>query len=322
MKDINQIVSVIIPVYNTEQYLPRCLDSIIENDYQNLEIICINDGSTDNCLSVLREYEKEDERIIVIDVPNGGVSNARNIGLEMASGEFIAFVDSDDWVHRQYFSKLMEVQKRFDSDVTACNYCKTESYIEDADYSPEEISVKCFKKDTLQMRKIMMAYIWGKLYRKSLFAAVRFDTSIAICEDLLLSVDLMFQNKINKLYFADCPLYYYFNRESSASNSCEELDRACAGDAFTKRAKQAPSRELQEVYLDEAFRLLIKARYEILKAPDNEQLSEINRMLKDWLSAEKSLKVLGFSKSKSYRLFANHPRIYKCYRKIIRKIRH
>ena len=101
------MISVIIPVYNTEVYLPRCLDSIINNDYRNLEIICINDGSTDNSLSVLREYEKEDERIIVIDVPNGGVSNARNIGLDMASGEFIAFVDSDDWVHRQYFSVLV-----------------------------------------------------------------------------------------------------------------------------------------------------------------------------------------------------------------------
>lgn len=315
-------ISVIIPVYNTELYLSRCLDSILNSDYDDLEIICVNDGSEDQSLKILKEYEKKDSRVRVIDIPNGGVSNARNIGLDMASGEFIAFVDSDDWVHRQYFSTLIDVQRRFDSDVTACNYLIAESDIEDTEYSVEEIPIKTFKKDTLQMRKIMMAYIWGKLYRKSLFADVRFDPSIAICEDLLFSVDLICHNEINQLVFADCSLYYYFNRESSASNSCEELDRACAGDAFTKRAKQSPSRELQEVYLDEAFRLLIKARYEMLKEPDGKQLSKINKMLNDWLLAEKGLKVLPFSKSKSYRIFAKYPMIYKCYRKIIRKIRH
>ncbi len=140
MNTTTNLISVIIPVYNTEVYLPRCLDSIINNDYRNLEIICVNDGSTDNSLSVLRRYEKEDERIIVIDVPNGGVSKARNIGLDKASGEFIAFVDSDDWVHRQYFSMLIDVQRRFDSDVTACNYLIAESDIEDTEYSVDCLS--------------------------------------------------------------------------------------------------------------------------------------------------------------------------------------
>ena len=104
---MSSLVSVIIPIYNTARYLPRCLESIRNSDYKNLEIICINDGSTDNCLEILQEYKNKDNRILVIDVPNGGVSKARNIGLDYATGDYICFIDSDDWIHRQFFSALL-----------------------------------------------------------------------------------------------------------------------------------------------------------------------------------------------------------------------
>ena len=96
MSETEKTISVIIPVYNTADYLPRCLDSVINSDYRNLEIICVNDGSTDNSLDILNEYAEKDSRIRVITITNGGVSNARNVGIESSSGEFIAFVDSDD----------------------------------------------------------------------------------------------------------------------------------------------------------------------------------------------------------------------------------
>ena len=108
MSEKQKLISVIIPVYNTAPYLPRCLDSVINNDYKNLEIICVNDGSTDSSPEILRGYEKNDSRIKVFDVKNGGVSRARNIGLDSASGEYIAFIDSDDWIHRQYFDILID----------------------------------------------------------------------------------------------------------------------------------------------------------------------------------------------------------------------
>lgn len=104
---MSSLVSVIIPIYNTARYLPRCLESIRNSDYKNLEIICINDGSTDNCLEILQEYKNKDNRVLVIDVPNGGVSKARNIGLDYATGDYICFIDSDDWIHRQFFSALL-----------------------------------------------------------------------------------------------------------------------------------------------------------------------------------------------------------------------
>lgn len=317
----NQTISVIIPVYNTEKYLPRCLDSIINSDYDALEIICINDGSKDNSLAVLRDYQKKDDRIRIIDIPNGGVSNARNIGLANATGDFIAFIDSDDWVHRQYFSVLMECQRRFDADIASCDYLKTGEFIGDENIALNDVSMTRFNSNSLQMRKKMMAYIWGKVYRADIIKSVRFDTQVAVCEDLVFNIDVLNQGKVHSLAFADSKLYYYYNRETSASNSCEQIERAKAGVALTRRAEKAPSKELQGIYLDEAFRLLIKARYEMLKKPEQSQLENVDAMINDWQKHEKEIQPLSRKKSMLFRMFANYPIIYKCFRKTIRTIR-
>ena len=114
-------ISVIIPVYNTAEYLPRCLDSVLQNTYQNLEIICVNDGSTDDSAAVLKRYAESDSRIIVVNKINEGVSAARNIGLDIATGSFVAFIDSDDWVHSKYFEVMMHFQIKFNADIVASN---------------------------------------------------------------------------------------------------------------------------------------------------------------------------------------------------------
>lgn len=97
------LISVIVPVFNTAGLLERCLNSIINNGYNQLEIICVNDGSTDNSLSILHEYSKNDNRIKIIDLDNGGVSMERNRALSVATGDFFVFIDSDDWIHKEYF---------------------------------------------------------------------------------------------------------------------------------------------------------------------------------------------------------------------------
>ena len=127
-KDNNQLhnlISVIIPVYNVQDYLPRCLDSVINNSYRNLEIICVNDGSTDRGLEILRDYEKKDSRIHVFSKKNGGLSSARNEGLKHCTGKWVAFIDSDDWIHKNYFEVLLNHQKENDYDVVVCNYVRT-----------------------------------------------------------------------------------------------------------------------------------------------------------------------------------------------------
>ena len=107
-------VSIIIPIYNTAKYLPRCLDSAINQTLQEIEIICINDGSTDNSLEILREYKKKDSRIVIINLQNGGVARARNTGIKKATGEFIGFIDSDDYVDTKYFENLYNQSEGYD----------------------------------------------------------------------------------------------------------------------------------------------------------------------------------------------------------------
>lgn len=112
-------ISVIVPIFKTGVYLRRCLESIVNNTYQNLEIICINDGSPDNSGEILEEYQKLDLRIVVVNQKNKGISAARNVGMNIATGEFIAFIDSDDWIHPNYFRYLVQLQQTTRADI--CN---------------------------------------------------------------------------------------------------------------------------------------------------------------------------------------------------------
>ena len=118
------LISIIVPIYNSSEYIQRCIDSILSQTLTNFELILINDGSTDNSIDVLKEYESKDSRIIVINKKNEGVSIARNTGIEMAKGEYIMFCDSDDYVHPQWCELLVDaIEKNIDSFVV-CSYRK------------------------------------------------------------------------------------------------------------------------------------------------------------------------------------------------------
>ena len=121
-------ISVIIPVYNVEKYLRRCLESVINNTYTNLEIICINDGSSDNSLKILNEYAARDSRVVVFSKSNGGLSSARNKGIKKSTGEYITFIDSDDWVHPQFFEILIQSLQNDNTDAAICGFSQVEKY--------------------------------------------------------------------------------------------------------------------------------------------------------------------------------------------------
>ena len=118
------LVSVIVPVYNVERYLNRCLNSIISQTFKDIEIICVNDGSTDTSLKILKEYQKIDNRIIVINKENEGVSKSRNKGIEVAKGEYIVFVDSDDWINLDMVEYMYNKAKNTDTDIVMCTYMR------------------------------------------------------------------------------------------------------------------------------------------------------------------------------------------------------
>ena len=118
------LVSIIVPIYKVESYLRRCLDSVVSQTYTNLEIILVDDGSPDGCPQICDEYASKDSRIIVIHKENGGLSDARNVGLDICKGEYISFVDSDDWINNHYIEKLLSAAETVKADiaVASCKY--------------------------------------------------------------------------------------------------------------------------------------------------------------------------------------------------------
>ena len=131
------LISVIVPVYNTADYLHICLNSILSNTYKNLEVICVNDGSKDNSSQILHELAEKDSRVKIIEQENQGVSVARNNALDAANGEYISFVDSDDWLHPQYYEILLYLLEEKKSDIAVCQFKNCKEY--EADFKAYDI---------------------------------------------------------------------------------------------------------------------------------------------------------------------------------------
>ena len=225
---MNNLISIIVPMYNVERYLTRCLDSIVNQTYHNLQIICVNDGSPDNCLSIARYYAKQDSRIIVIDQINQGVSAARNIGLSKAVGDYIMFVDSDDWLDLECCRTVLELALRKDYDVVLWPYRKIFSnrvenqfvYNGDIDFDCKSSIKNGIFKDLIgpSENDLKRPYVLDskvtvhcKLYKSSLIKKhnIRFIDmkTIGTSEDLLFNI-LVFNN-VDSAYFLNVALYNY-----------------------------------------------------------------------------------------------------------------
>lgn len=210
-------ISVIVPVYKVEKYLDKCVESIVNQTYKDLEIILVDDGSPDNCPEMCDQWAKIDNRIKVIHQNNGGVSNARNIGMESATGDFIAFVDSDDTIDSDMYEFLLDLMIENDADIAHCGY----KHI----YKDETKLINNTKKIVIQDRTeslkcLVGGYLfggglWNKLIKKELVASIRFPENIKINEDVLFCFNVFI--KSNKSVFADYPKYNYMAHESSTT---------------------------------------------------------------------------------------------------------
>lgn len=188
----SDLITVIVPIFNMELYLERCLDSICGNTYKKLEIICVNDGSTDSSLKILQQYAERDNRIIIIDQLNGGIGKARNAGLNIATGDYIAFVDSDDWVHKNFFGFQLRAIKENNADLAVCDYIRTDDQsifsTEKSQYRVQEISIKEKMRDNRTKN-----YVWNTLYRKETIGTLRFNEGCQI-EDSLFNIQIIIAN--------------------------------------------------------------------------------------------------------------------------------
>lgn len=220
-----KLISIIIPVYNAEKYLQKCLDSILEQTYQNLEIIIVNDGSTDNSGQICQEYEKKDSRIIYIEKENGGVSDTRNTGLDRMTGSYVTFVDSDDWVEPNYVKFLYEKLIEHQADIVVGNYTRfNESnsvfyFHTSADYYEKVYDNKSILDclyDSKELLNSALIVAWGKIYKKEIIANFRFPID-RIGEDALFNLKALLDSE--KVVYVNKSAYIYRVREGSLSNT-------------------------------------------------------------------------------------------------------
>lgn len=214
----NELISIIVPVYNVEQYLEKCVSSIINQTYKNLEIILVDDGATDNSGKICDELAKLDNRIKVYHKENGGLSDARNYGVEKATGEYIGFVDSDDYIDPEMYEKLYEAIKKEDVDVAECSLKviypgKIELFTDEKYY--KVLGKMEYLEEYLTIKKVFGS-VWTKLIKSDVAKKLVFPKG-KLYEDTYYAYDLI--NIVNSFVLIDNPLYNYLMRENSITNS-------------------------------------------------------------------------------------------------------
>ena len=213
---MQDLISVIVPVYKVEKYLKRCVDSILAQTYPCLEVILVDDGSPDGCPAICDEYAREDRRVRVIHKENGGLSDARNAGIDAAKGNFLGFIDSDDYVHPRFYELLLQALKEEGADIAGCDVKKIyetgtveeeeKEAVRSEIYSGREATANLYDAQ-LYLRSVV---IWNKLYKKELFKDVRFPKG-KLHEDEFTSYRLLYQSK--SVVYIDRAYYFYFQRE-------------------------------------------------------------------------------------------------------------
>ncbi len=201
-------VSVIVPCYNVENFIHKCLFSLCNQSLKDIEIIAIDDGSTDKTGSILDDYAKKYDNIKVIHKNNGGVSAARNDALEMASGEYIGFLDSDDWVNGFMYEKMYNLAKANDFDLVACDTI--------AVYPKKEMVIHSNISNNQSVNKLMIdayAVIWNKIYKRELLEGITFNTNLSFCEDVLFLYEIY--SRVKKVGAINEPLHFYLQRNGS-----------------------------------------------------------------------------------------------------------
>jgi len=225
-------ISVIIPIYNTEKYLSQCIESIQKQTYSNMEIILVNDGSSDTSIDICNQYKKRDKRIILINKQNGGVASARNVGLDYATGDFIGFVDSDDYIAPEMYKKLLEAAIKLNADIVECGYIDV-----DNNKMPQiqhHLKATILRGNyecshTYLLHENTTNFSWNKLFGKKIFSELRFP-HFAYSEDYVVNTKAFYECTL-KVTIAGCYYFYRHNEEGACNASFKEskLDMLEAG---------------------------------------------------------------------------------------------
>lgn len=223
------LISIIVPAHNVERYIGECLESLYRQSYKNLEIIVVNDGSTDSTGEMIRQCQKKDNRVVVIDQENRGISSARNTGIAHAKGEYIAFVDADDFVHEKMYEQLYNQLMQDHCAIAMCTYCAVDEYGRKKKQNILDPESRIYEMESFfsaMMENIRNQHtfvvVWNKLYERSLFDNIRFPVG-KNHEDQWIVHPLIYEAK--RVTYINKPLYYYRVRNHSIMHSGFSMGR-------------------------------------------------------------------------------------------------
>lgn len=236
-------ISIILPIYNTKEYLDQCISSVLNQTYRDIELICIDDGSTDGSEEIVDRYAEKDSRMVVIHQKNAGESAARNMGLRAATGDVWGFIDCDDWIEPDMYEKLISTMEESNADISVgswfeefpnrCNPVKNIGLVENKTFDHHLLYYYIYKRDCYRA----FGYMWDKLYKKKCFydeegQLILFDETMKIGGDIIYLAQLVANGK--RVVYTDQPFYHYRTRSSSASFSRNIEDRLGAVEAYQR----------------------------------------------------------------------------------------
>ena len=289
---MSDLISIIVPVFQVKKYIRKCLDTIIGQTFEYIEIILIDDGSTDESGFICDMYAEKDNRLKVIHKENGGLSSARNVGLEYAKGDYIAFVDSDDWVDLDYIRKMYEVCRLHDCDVCQCGIydaINDDMEIRDSGGVPSIYTPLEFAYAEMSLLSWDCVVCWNKLYKSELFKEIRFPEG-KIHEDEYTTYKVL--NRANRIALLPTRLYYYRRRPESIVAKKYSYKRLDARDAYIER--EGFYHDLGEVRLEASVKarhlqwlkgqqkqfISVEAREEVLEREISDEQNRLNDELK------------------------------------------
>ena len=213
-----ELVSIIVPVYNAEQYIGRCISCVLDQTYRNIELILVDDGSSDKSAYIIDEESGKDKRIVVIHKSNGGASDARNMGLSMCRGSYICFVDADDIIDPEYVMTMLSIAKEYDCDIVQCDYKKVNN--RDIIFTRGDNKISVVSSTDMLNRiysksNVDTIVLWNKLFKKSVIADIRFPVGIMF-EDEVFCPRVIYN--ASRIAITNSTLYYYYHNNNSVMN--------------------------------------------------------------------------------------------------------
>lgn len=277
---MGELISVIVPIYKVENYLDRCVKSIVEQTYPNLEIILVDDGSPDQCPKLCDEWAKKDQRIKVIHKENGGLSDARNAGMKIMTGDYVSYIDSDDWVAEDMYETMLDAIKKNHADICECGFERTSEMIENTRKQQDDHAIILEKENALLavVEEKIQPVVWNKLYKREIVKTLCFEVGKYNEDEFFTYKAIEKAEKIVQIPYIG---YYYFFREDSIINETYTIRRLDGLEARYERMKYL--KKYPEIYGIAKRQLVFNCMYHYQKGLQflsEKELGELKKKVK------------------------------------------